>query len=172
MHRHVAEALLPPSLATSYRFRFLPCRRGPSSATKEPDAPTNLNNAPTTEDSLGLQTDRQRRDRGRERESKRARGGGTWMNGCNEMELREITTTRASERARAHKRKTLFTRCKVIPGLAEERIVGSRGMDCNLLLRVRTTSRTKAMPTQRRKNAKKIAFLVFCLFVSATSVRV
>jgi hypothetical protein len=73
MHRHVAEALLPPSLATSYRFRFLPCRRGPSSATKEPDAPTNLNNAPTTEDSLGLQTDRQRRDRGREREQARER---------------------------------------------------------------------------------------------------
>jgi hypothetical protein len=181
MHRHVAEALPPQSLATSYRFCFLPCRRDPSSATKEPDAPTNLNNAPTTDDSLGLQTDRQRREREREREregereSKRARGGGTWMNGCNEMELRERTTTRASERARAHKRKTLFTRRKVIPGLAEDRIVGNCGMDCDLLLRVRTTNRTNATPTQRRKNAKKSAFLMSsccCLFFSATSVRV
>jgi len=61
----------------------------------------------------------------------------------NEMELRERTTTRA-----------------------KERIVGSRGMDCNLLLRVRTTNRTDAMPTQRRKNAKKIAFLISSCFLS------
>ncbi len=170
MHRHVAEALPPPSLATSYRFCFLPCRRDPSSATKEPDAPPNLNNAPTTDDSLGLQTDRQRRERererGRERQIKHARGGGTWMNGCNEMELRERTTTRATERALAHKRKTLFTRRKFIPGLAEERIVGNCGMDCELLLRVRTTNRTNAMPTQRRKNAKKSAFLMSSCLLS------
>jgi hypothetical protein len=73
MHRHVAEALPPPSLATSYRFCFLPCRRDPSSATKEPDAPPNLNNAPTTDDSLGLQTDRQRRERERDTDQARER---------------------------------------------------------------------------------------------------
>jgi hypothetical protein len=56
---------------------------------------------------------------------------------------RETTKREKEERVRACKRKTLFTRCKVIPNLVEERIVGSRGMDCNLLLRVRTTNRTK-----------------------------
>jgi hypothetical protein len=54
-----------------YRFCFLLCRRDPSFATKEPDAPKNLNNTPTTEDSRGLQTDRQRRERERERARKR-----------------------------------------------------------------------------------------------------
>lgn len=88
------------------------------------------------------------------------------MNGCNEMELRERTTTRATERALAHKRKTLFTRRKFIPGLAEERIVGNCGMDCELLLRVRTTNRTNAMPSQRRKNAKKSAFLMSSCLLS------
>jgi hypothetical protein len=36
----------------------------------------------------------------------------------------------------------------------------------NLLLRVRTTNRTNAMPTQRRKNAKKIAFLISSCLLS------
>lgn len=63
IHRHVAEALPSPSLATLYRFCFLLCRRDLSFATKEPHSPKNLNNTPITE---GLQTERQRRERDRE----------------------------------------------------------------------------------------------------------
>ncbi len=100
VHRHVAEALPPPSLATSYRFCFLPCRRDPSSATNA-DAPTDEPQQCTNNGRLPRFVDRQTTERERGRESKRARGGGTWMNGCNEMELRERTTTRASERASA-----------------------------------------------------------------------
>ncbi len=70
IQRHVAEALPMPSLVTSYRFCFLLCRRDPSFATKEPDAPKNLNNTPTTDGSVGLQTDRQRREGERERTQK------------------------------------------------------------------------------------------------------
>jgi meiotic recombination protein SPO11 len=70
IHRHVAEALPSPSLATLYRFCFLLCRRDLSFATKAPDAPNNLNNTPTTEDSLGLQTERQRRERERKQRAR------------------------------------------------------------------------------------------------------
>ncbi len=106
MHRHEAEALPPPSLATSYRFCFLPCRRDPSSATKEPDAPTNLNNAPTTEDSLGLQTDRQRRERVGEREQarERRRHVDEWMqrDGC--ARKNDDASERAGERVHTNRK--------------------------------------------------------------------